>query len=78
MFLFNRHFAGKNHARCAFEVKLGVEQIDAAAKTLLKFQERVDAEKTGAPGILGVIVSSGYGYLRDDGVAVVPIAALGP
>ena len=78
MFLFNRHFAGKNHARCAFEVKLGVEQIDAAAKTLLKFQERVDAEKTGAPGILGVIVGSGYGYLRDDGVAVVPIAALGP
>ena len=63
---------------CAFEVKLGTGQIDAAAKTLLKFQERVDAEKTGAPGILGVIVSSGYGYLRDDGVAVVPIAALGP
>ena len=27
---------------------------------------------------LGVIVSSGYGYLREDGVAVLPIAALGP
>ena len=63
---------------CAFEVKLGAGQIDAAAKTLLRFQERVDAEKTGAPGILGVIVGSGYGYLRDDGVAVVPITALGP
>ena len=27
---------------------------------------------------LGVIVSSGYGYFREDGVAVLPIAALGP
>ncbi len=62
----------------SFEDELGAAQIDAAAKTLLKSQERVDAEKTGAPGILGVIVGSGYGYLRDDGVAVVPIAALGP
>ena len=63
---------------CAFEVKLGAGQVDAAAKTLLKFRERVDAARTGAPSILGVIVSSGYGYLREDGVAVLPIAALGP
>ena len=63
---------------CAFEVKLGGGQIDAAAAALLKFRDRVDAEKTGVPQTLGVIVSSGYGYLRDDGVAVIPIAALGP
>ena len=63
---------------CAFEVKLGAGQIDAAAKALLKFRDRVDPEKSGAPRTLGVIVSSGYGYLRKDGVAVIPIAALGP
>ena len=63
---------------CAFEVKLGAGQIDAAAKALLKFRDRVDPEKSGVPRTLGVIVGSGYGYLRKDGVAVIPIAALGP
>lgn len=29
-------------------------------------------------GRLGVIGGSGYGYLRDDGVQVIPITALGP
>ena len=63
---------------CGFEVKLGGRQIDAAAKALLKFRDRVNPEGAGPPRILGVIVGSGYGYLRDDGVAVIPIAALGP
>ncbi len=63
---------------CAFEVKLGVGQIDAAARTLLKFRDRVDAENSGPPRTLGVIVSSGYGYRRADGVTVIPVAALGP
>ena len=62
----------------AFEVKLGAGQVDAAAKTLLKFRDRVDAAKSGAPRILGVIISSGYGYVREDGVAVLPVGALGP
>ena len=65
-------------AWCAFEVKLGIGQTDDAARTLLKFRDRLDTENTGAPSTLGVIVSSGYGYLRDDGVAVIPVAALGP
>lgn len=63
---------------CAFEVKLGTGQIDEAAATLLKFQNRVDASKSKVPTTLGVIVSSGYGFLRNDGVAVIPIGALGP
>lgn len=63
---------------CGFEVKLGGRQIDEAAKALLKFRDRVDFEKVGPPRTLGVIVGSGYGYLRDDGVAVMPVAALGP
>lgn len=63
---------------CAFEVKLGTGQIDAAAGTLLMLRDRVDAEKSAPPRALGVIVSSGYGYRRKDGVAVIPVAALGP
>lgn len=62
----------------AFEVKLGQGHVDQAAATLLKFAERVDTAKCGAPGTLGVIVGTGYGYRRPDGVAVIPIGALGP
>jgi predicted AAA+ superfamily ATPase len=63
---------------CAFAVKLGAGQVDDAASVLLKFRERVDLKKSGLPRMLGVIVSSGYGYLREDGIAVIPIGALGP
>ena len=63
---------------CAFEVKLGAGQVDAAAASLSKFRERVDRDVAGEPQMLGVIVSSGYGYVRNDGIAVIPIAALAP
>jgi uncharacterized protein len=62
----------------AFEVKLGDGQIDAAAATLSRFATRVDKARCGSPALLGVIVASGYGYRREDGVAVIPIGALGP
>lgn len=63
---------------CAFEVKLGAGQADAAAESLLKFRERTDLRIAGKPKTLAVIVGSGYGYTRDDGVTVIPITALGP
>jgi hypothetical protein len=28
--------------------------------------------------VLGVIVGSGYGYVRDDGIHVIPVGALSP
>ena len=62
----------------AFEIKLGASRIDDAARTLLKFADRVDTERCGEPAALGVIVGSGYGYLRPDGVAVMPVGAMGP
>lgn len=62
----------------AFEIKLGTGQIDAAAANLLRFARQVDTQRSGEPEVLGVIVSAGYGYVRDDGVAVIPIGALGP
>lgn len=62
----------------AFEVKLGLNQIDEAAATLKRFAERVDTDRAGSPAVLGVIVASGYGYVRDDGIAVIPTGSLGP
>ena len=62
----------------AFEVKLGAGRIEEAASSLLRFAERVDTGSVGRPAALGVIVGSGYGYLRPDGVSVIPCAALGP
>jgi predicted AAA+ superfamily ATPase len=62
----------------AFEVKLGQGQIDEAAASLTRFAERVDTARCGSPALLGVIASTGYGYRREDGVAVIPVGALGP
>jgi hypothetical protein len=52
--------------------------VDDGAESLKTFAERVNTSKSGVPGMLGVIVASGYGYVRSDGVAVIPIGALGP
>jgi predicted AAA+ superfamily ATPase len=62
----------------AFEVKLGSGQIDAGAAALHTLAGRVDTSVAGPPLVLGVIVGSGYGFVRSDGIAVVPIGALGP
>lgn len=62
----------------AFEVKLGQAQVDEAAAALRRFAERIDTARCGPPALLGVIVATGYGYRREDGVAVIPIGALGP
>jgi predicted AAA+ superfamily ATPase len=62
----------------AFEIKLGVNQVEEAAANLLKFARRVDTTRRGEPSALGVIAGSGYGYVRSDGVHVIPIGALGP
>ena len=62
----------------AFEVKLGGNQIERAAQHLLEFANRIDTTKRGAPAALGVIVGTGYGYVRPDGIHIIPIASLGP
>jgi predicted AAA+ superfamily ATPase len=62
----------------AFEVKLGAGRIDEAAASLTTFAARIDTAKTGAPSALAVVTGSGYGYVRDDGIHVVPVGALGP
>jgi len=62
----------------AFEIKLGANQVNAGAASLLALAGRVDASAGGKPLLLGVIVGSGYAFTRPDGVAVIPIGALGP
>ena len=62
----------------AFEIKLGAGRVDDAALNLLKFAARVDTTTFQTPAALAVIVPGGYGYVRDDGVSVVPLTALGP
>lgn len=63
----------------AFEVKLGGEhRIDEGASSLIKFAKQIDTERSGNPAVLAVIVGTGYGYTRKDGVQVIPIGALGP
>ena len=64
----------------AAEVKLGGgKAIDAAARSLLKLRARVDTVAAGEPTKLMVVTAvGGYCYDRPDGVAVVPVTALGP
>jgi predicted AAA+ superfamily ATPase len=62
----------------AFEVKLGAGQIDAAARSLRAFAAKLDTTRCGSPAVLGVITVASYGFLRADGVAVLPVAALAP
>lgn len=62
----------------AFEVKLGTTAVEEGADSLRRFVERVDVKKCGRPQLLGVITGTGLAYQRPDGVAVIPIGALGP
>jgi predicted AAA+ superfamily ATPase len=62
----------------AFEIKLGTNRIDEAAARLATFAGRIDTTKRGPAAVLAVIVGTGYGYVRPDGIHVIPIGALGP
>lgn len=63
----------------AFEIKLGGETaIEEAALALRKFAGQIDTDRAGEPAALAVLTAGGYGYMREDGIQVVPIGALGP
>ena len=63
----------------AFEVKLGGEKrIEEGAAALTKFRERIDTSKVGDSAALAIIVGTGYGYVRKDGIHVIPVGCLGP
>ncbi len=63
----------------AFEIKLGANAIDEAAKSLTKIRDELKAEGAVTPDVLVVICGlSNFAYRREDGVYVVPITALKP
>jgi predicted AAA+ superfamily ATPase len=62
----------------AFEIKLGAGQVEEGVASLRRFVRQIDTERCGSPSCLGVIVSTGFGYAREDSVQVIPIGALGP
>ncbi len=62
---------------CAFEIKLGANQIDKAALNLIEVRDKIVKSGGKAPSILCIISGmSNAAYLRPDGVYVVPITAL--
>ena len=62
----------------AFEIKLGGNQVDDAAKNLLRIGKKMNAEGNG-PSVLCVICGlMDHAYRREDGVYVVPITSLRP
>lgn len=62
----------------AFEIKLGANQIETAAKELISLRDAISKEKKGIPpDILCVVCGmSNAAYRREDGVIVIPITAL--
>ena len=61
-----------------FEIKLGAGLVDEGAKSLHRFRDAIDTAKSGEPAVLGVIAGTGFGYVRPDGIAVIPVGALAP
>lgn len=69
----------ENGKWCAFEIKLGANQIEKAANDLLNLKKQIENEKGKAPSVLCVICGlTNAAYQRPDGVYVVPITALKP
>lgn len=63
---------------CAFEIKLGANQIDAAAQNLLTIRQEIAEDPKGKPpAVLCVLCGmANAAYRRPDGVFVVPVTAL--
>lgn len=63
---------------CAFEIKLGSHQIDAAAENLLAIKKQIAEDPKGKPpAVLCVMCGmTNAAYQRPDGVFVVPVTAM--
>lgn len=63
---------------CAFEIKLGANQIDAGASSLLKIKNKIEKDPHGRPpkALCVICGLANASYMRPDGVMVAPITAL--
>lgn len=62
---------------CAFEIKLGIGQIDDAANKLLKFASILEESSSTKLQSLNVITGTGISYTRNDGINVIALSSLG-
>jgi len=60
----------------AFEIKLGENQVETAAHTLLRLKNKLVSNGAREPSCLAVITGGGYGRKRKDGIYVIPVNAL--
>ena len=60
----------------AIEVKLGLKEVDEAAKNLIKLRGKINTKKMQEPSFLMVLTGGQYAYCREDGVLVVPLGCL--
>lgn len=67
----------RNGDYAAFEIKLGIGQIDEAAENLNKFVKNINTSKMDLPKSLNVITGTGMSYRRNDGINVISLSALG-
>lgn len=84
------HYRDKNGLECdaivhlhngkygMVEIKLGGDAlIEAGAKTLKALAAKLDTDKMKAPSFMMILTGTGqYAYMRQDGIAVVPIGCL--
>lgn len=62
----------------AFEIKLGANQVDSAAKNLLALRKELESAAERSPRALAVLVGTGgIAERRSDGVLVLPVDHLG-
>ena len=67
----------RNGDYAAFEIKLGVGYIEAAAENLKEFAINIDTTKMELPKSLNIITGTGMSYRRPDGINVISLASLG-
>jgi len=60
----------------AVEAKMGVKEIEEAAKNLIKLKNKIDTDRMCPPSFLMVLTATEYAYRRKDGVLIVPIGCL--
>ena len=62
----------------AFEIKLGANQIDQAAASLIALKRDMEGDATAVPPSIMVVICgmTSFAYTRPDGVMVVPITSL--
>jgi len=60
----------------AFEIKLGEEQVEAAASSLLRMKDKITKAGAQPPACLAVIIGGGIARVREDGVYVLPITSI--